>query len=159
MKPTFDVCFSEEHPDRPGLWIQRRKDSKFIGILDVQQSDVERDAREGNWLDGEWAAELKLVARDVVPLQKKKVQEHIDRLINRFNDERLDLKIHLDEMTSATGGETTDDKVMHEWSKSEHRLCRAEAAIDCLQDLRQSLLGEKLVLPPDDADAEKTDTD
>jgi hypothetical protein len=128
MKPTFDICFSAEHPNRPGLWIQRR--GNFIGVLDVQQSDIERDAREGNWLDGEWGAEIKLAGRDVVPLQRKLVQEHIDGLLKQHHETYL-----------KTTGEGCDTDAR----------TRAQTAIDALQSLRLDLLGEKMVLPEDDS--------
>jgi len=84
MKPTFRIHFSAEHPNRPGLWLSRR--NNFIGVLDVDQSDLDRDKRESNWLDGEWAAQLALVDRDLVPLDRKMVQEHLDKLITDANE-------------------------------------------------------------------------
>jgi len=80
MKPTFRIHFSGEHPDRPGLWVSRR--SNFISVLQVDERDIEQDKRESNWLDGEWGAELELVDRDLVPLDRRKVQEHLDQLIS-----------------------------------------------------------------------------
>jgi hypothetical protein len=81
MKPTFRTHFSEEHPNRPGLWLSRRKN--YIAVLQVDDGDIERDKRQnGAWLDGEWGAHIELVDRDVVPLDRRKVQEHLDAALS-----------------------------------------------------------------------------
>jgi hypothetical protein len=50
-------------------------------VLQIDQSDIERDKREGNWLDGQWGARLERVDRDLVPLDRRKLQEYLDPLI------------------------------------------------------------------------------
>ena len=85
MKPTFRVHFSDEHPNRPGLWLSFR--NNLIMVLQVGQSDLERDKRDGNWLDGQWGACLEKVDRDLVPLDRQKVQDFLDPLISKANHE------------------------------------------------------------------------
>ena len=80
MKPTFRLHFSAERPKKPGLWLNRRRN--FIGVLQVEASDIERALRDDTWLDGEWGALIELTDRDTVPLDPKQVQEHLDKLIN-----------------------------------------------------------------------------
>ena len=79
MKPTLEVHFSDEHPKEPGLWICRRQN--FISVLEIQKSDIAQDAREGNWLDGDWAARLVLTDRDKLPLTRKRIAEFLDPAI------------------------------------------------------------------------------
>ena len=80
MKPTFRVHFSDEHPDRPGLWLSLRKN--FISVLAVQEEDIKRDKRDPTWLDGQWGACLEKVDRDLVPLDRRCVKQHLDQLIS-----------------------------------------------------------------------------
>ena len=83
MKPTFRIHFSDEHPKWPGLWVSLR--NNLISVLQVDQSDFDRDKREGNWLDGQWGACLERVDRDLVPLDRRKLQEYLDPLISKAN--------------------------------------------------------------------------
>lgn len=83
MKPSFRIHFSDERPNRPGLWVSRR--NRVITVLEVDASDIDREKRVGNWLDGEWGGVLEVVDRDVVPLDRKRIQEHLDKLINDAN--------------------------------------------------------------------------
>jgi len=86
MKPTFRVHFSRDHPNRPGLWLTRR--DNFITTLQVQAGDLEQDKRHPAWLDGEWGAQIELVDRDLVPLDKRKVQEYLDKKITENHEAR-----------------------------------------------------------------------
>jgi hypothetical protein len=115
MKPTFRLHFSEEHPNRPGLWLNRR--GNYIAVLQVDESDLERDKRQGNWLGGQWGAELELVDRDLVPLDKRKVQEYLDQLLTKANDANSPISN------------------------------RTKPVVEALQDVREALVGNRLELP------------
>jgi hypothetical protein len=139
MKPTFDVHFSNEHPKHPGLWLTRREN--FISVLDVQQSDIERDQRDTSWLTGEWGAEIKLTDRDTVGFQRKRVQDYLDARLLHSTEKRKELQASLKLLTAA-----------QDRTEAGTALSIIHAKIECFQSLRLDLLGESLVLPEDDND-------
>ena len=65
------------------MGVSRR--NRVITVREGDASDIERAKRVGNWLDGEWGAVLEVVDRDVVPMDKKRIQEHLDNLIEDAN--------------------------------------------------------------------------
>lgn len=79
MKPTFRIHFSAEAPDRPGLWISKR--NNFIAVLNVDASDVDRNKRQPGWLDGLWGGCLEQVESDVLPMDRRTLQQRLDLLI------------------------------------------------------------------------------
>ncbi len=141
MKPTFDVHFSDEHPKHPGLWLTRREN--FISVLDVQESDIERDQRDTSWLNGEWGAEIKLADRDTIGFQRKRVQDYLDTHLLHYVEKRKDLKKGLKLLTEAPA-----------LAEAETAISFLSAKIECFQSLRLDLLGESLVLPEDDDELE-----
>lgn len=58
----------------------------MINVLDIQQSDIDRDGRDGSWLNGLYAGRLIEVDHDVVPLDKANLAVAIDAAINKSTE-------------------------------------------------------------------------
>ena len=79
-RPTLKVCFSARHPEEPGAWLSRQA-SGFMTVIDVSQSDLDHDKQDHTWLNGNWAARLEIVNRDVLQMEPVTVREWIDAAI------------------------------------------------------------------------------
>lgn len=153
MKPTFSVHFSLRQPDRAGLWLVRR--NNFISVMEVQQSDLIRAQKDMTWLDGEWGAELKLVERDQVTLEPKSVEGYLDKAILAWFEKRQQTVAEIDKLKRTPGlREGEDQDIMAKIDEAQENIMLSDLRIECLQLVRQSLLGKLLVLP--EHDTEKT---
>lgn len=63
-KQILQASFTSDHPDAPGLWLNRQRPNLIV-VIEVTAKDIEQDKREPTWLNGEWGNKIEIVNASV----------------------------------------------------------------------------------------------